>query len=242
MAQQVRGLKTSRLIVETAAQVFCERGYEGTSTTEILSRCHVTRGALYFHFASKQDLALAVLTEGSDVLLPSRRRLVLQSLIDFSLEHAYRLQTDVVTRASVRLRTELEYQGAVLPEGGDVREVILGLLREAEEAGEIVPSADPGEVADVLVGSCASVSLFRVGQESGLTRRVATLWRYLLPAVAVPGLLMSLQLVLDQAERRLRERLAGMPAGGRGEEATEPPADGPQEARPGWARPATLIG
>ncbi|MEW5660138.1 helix-turn-helix domain-containing protein, partial [Streptomyces cinereoruber] len=61
MAQQARGIRTRRTILESAAAVFAERGYERTTIGEILVRAGVTKGALYFHFASKEDLALGVL-------------------------------------------------------------------------------------------------------------------------------------------------------------------------------------
>jgi AcrR family transcriptional regulator len=43
-----------------ARQLFTEQGYAATSTTEIADRAGVTRGALYHHFAAKDDLFRAV--------------------------------------------------------------------------------------------------------------------------------------------------------------------------------------
>ncbi len=41
-------------------ELFAERGFAGTSTEEIVQRAQVTRGALYYHFRSKEDLFRAV--------------------------------------------------------------------------------------------------------------------------------------------------------------------------------------
>lgn len=50
MAKQARALQTRRSIVEAAASVFAEYGYERAATSEILRRANVTKGAMYFHF------------------------------------------------------------------------------------------------------------------------------------------------------------------------------------------------
>ncbi len=51
---------TRAALVAVARQLFTERGYAATSTTEIVERAGVTRGALYHHFAAKEELFRAV--------------------------------------------------------------------------------------------------------------------------------------------------------------------------------------
>jgi AcrR family transcriptional regulator len=51
---------TRELIVETAADLFSELGYETASIGEIQRRCGISRGALYHHFPSKEALFTAV--------------------------------------------------------------------------------------------------------------------------------------------------------------------------------------
>jgi AcrR family transcriptional regulator len=51
---------TRGTLLSVARDLFTERGYAATSTTEIADQAGVTRGALYHHFAAKDDLFRAV--------------------------------------------------------------------------------------------------------------------------------------------------------------------------------------
>jgi AcrR family transcriptional regulator len=57
-----RGTAKERLFV-AAGRVFANRGYHGSSVDEIVNAAGVTKGALYGHFASKQDLFIALLED-----------------------------------------------------------------------------------------------------------------------------------------------------------------------------------
>ncbi|MEV6183872.1 helix-turn-helix domain-containing protein, partial [Streptomyces sp. NPDC052015] len=61
MARQERAIRTRQTILVAAAEVFDEVGYEAATISDVLKRSGVTKGALYFHFTSKQELAQAVL-------------------------------------------------------------------------------------------------------------------------------------------------------------------------------------
>jgi AcrR family transcriptional regulator len=51
---------TRQRILDVALALFIEQGYDGTSLREIAERLGVTKAALYYHFASKEDLLLAL--------------------------------------------------------------------------------------------------------------------------------------------------------------------------------------
>lgn len=60
---QRRAWATRRALLVAAASRFAEVGYHDTSLSEVIAAGKVTKGALYFHFISKQALADAVVTE-----------------------------------------------------------------------------------------------------------------------------------------------------------------------------------
>lgn len=57
MSRKVEQGEVTRLaLVGAAIALFTEKGFAGTSTTEIVRRADVTRGALYHHFTDKEEL------------------------------------------------------------------------------------------------------------------------------------------------------------------------------------------
>ena len=54
-------------ILEVAARVFCERGYEATSMGDVAAAVGMTKAGLYHHIAGKEDLLAAIMTWGMDL-------------------------------------------------------------------------------------------------------------------------------------------------------------------------------
>jgi TetR/AcrR family transcriptional repressor of nem operon len=61
---------TRGLIIQTAMELFWEKGYGSTSIADILSRSQVNSGSLYHYFPGKQDLLVAVLETYRDGIGP----------------------------------------------------------------------------------------------------------------------------------------------------------------------------
>jgi AcrR family transcriptional regulator len=57
------GASTSRRIEEAALELFFERGYRSTTMRELALACGLTPGALYNHFASKDQILYSILKD-----------------------------------------------------------------------------------------------------------------------------------------------------------------------------------
>ena len=63
-------------LISVATQLFAERGYEATTTAAIAEAAGVTEPILYRHFASKQELFVAIVREMSGLTLRHWNELV----------------------------------------------------------------------------------------------------------------------------------------------------------------------
>jgi len=50
-------------LLDRATELFRSKGYSATSVDEIVKACGITKGSLYYHFDSKEDLALAAMDQ-----------------------------------------------------------------------------------------------------------------------------------------------------------------------------------
>lgn len=60
--------KTKRIIFKTAIKLFAEKGYENTGIEEITAVAGFAKGALYYHFETKEELFDLMLEEGTKLL------------------------------------------------------------------------------------------------------------------------------------------------------------------------------
>jgi len=58
--QEHRGTSTRERILDVALDLFTEKGFDRTSLREVAERVGVTKAALYYHFASKDDILMAL--------------------------------------------------------------------------------------------------------------------------------------------------------------------------------------
>ncbi|SEO46237.1 ScbR family autoregulator-binding transcription factor [Amycolatopsis saalfeldensis] len=191
MARQERAEQTRKTILEAAASRFDAVGFLGASLSDILSEAGVTKGALYFHFKSKEDLADALVQEQFSVLeaLPALDTPGLRTVIDWSQDMAQGLQSDVRVRASIRLVIE---QGSfVTPASNAYKQwidMIHGCLLAAKAAGDVRKEVNAHDLAQLVVSSFTGIQLSSqvLTGRTDLQERVAFMWSVLLPAIVPP--------------------------------------------------------
>jgi AcrR family transcriptional regulator len=75
-ALRARYDRRRELVVETAARVFAERGYDQTSVHELTEAMGLAAGGLYHYFESKQQLLIEICDQLMDPLLDEARELL----------------------------------------------------------------------------------------------------------------------------------------------------------------------
>ncbi|WNY33235.1 TetR family transcriptional regulator [Curtobacterium flaccumfaciens] len=109
---QERALQTRAAVVRGAAKVFERRGYAGASLDQIADEAGVTRGAMYFHFRSKEEIADAVIVEQHRVARVDAEVAIVkassafEAMIRMCTGLARQLVSDGVVSAGIRLTTD----------------------------------------------------------------------------------------------------------------------------------------
>jgi AcrR family transcriptional regulator len=207
MARQERAVRTRHAVIQAAAQVFAERGYAAATIAEILERAGVTKGALYFHFDSKEALARGVIEAQISDSRWLPRELKLQEWVDIGMLLAHQIPRDVILLAGIRLSADLQGRrmfGSAWPAW---IEMSTTLLAEAKERGEVLPHVVPVETAECFLGAWIGTQMFSEAATdwSDLSQRVSVLFNHMLPAIATPAALIRLDTAPDRGARVFEE-------------------------------------
>ena len=73
-----KGQRTRHSILLTAFDLMYRNGYRATSVDDILKKMDVTKGSFFYHFKSKEEMALAVIDE---IMYPGMKRIMIDPLI-----------------------------------------------------------------------------------------------------------------------------------------------------------------
>ncbi|MFF4252515.1 ScbR family autoregulator-binding transcription factor [Streptomyces sp. NPDC001663] len=207
MVKQERAVRTRRAILEAAGAVFDEHGYTSTTIAMVLERADVTKGALYFHFPSKESLAQAVLDEQLPLGAVPPQPCKLQEIIDITFVFGQRLLSNALLKGSVRLTVDQSAPPGV-DHSGPFRQWadhLVELLQQADKQGELLPAVQPRDTVELLVGAFAGIQLMSraLTDRDDLAHRISVLWSHILPSVAVPGLLPRIDAAPDRGPRVL---------------------------------------
>ncbi|MFJ8535970.1 ScbR family autoregulator-binding transcription factor [Streptomyces sp. NPDC093591] len=207
MARQERAIRTRKVILEAAGAVFDEHGYTATTIAMVLERAEVTKGALYFHFPSKESLAQAVLDEQLSLGAVPPQPCKLQELVDITFVFGQRLLSNSLLKGSVRLAVDQSGPPGV-DHSGPFRQWadhLLEILERARAQGELLPTVQPRQTVELVVGAFAGIQLMSraLNDRDDLAERISVLWGHLLPSIALPGLLTGIDREPDRGARVL---------------------------------------
>ena len=155
--------RTRQRLLAEAQRLFRERGYAATSLEQIAEAAEVTKGAIYGHFASKEDLLLSAIEAGRDTtpeyvtLLNDQSRPVRERLAEFS--RAVAAEDPGVTE---ELAVFLEFFAALLRAPDALQRYSSGLERRLQEIADTdtdEPSAGNTTVQAWTIGLALVVGL-----------------------------------------------------------------------------------
>ncbi|PBC35263.1 TetR family transcriptional regulator [Rhodococcus sp. ACS1] len=190
MATQKRAEITRRALLHAAAEVFTRRGYADTKLSEILTQALATKGALYFHYASKEELARAVIEEGTHrftlVCTPylDSPTPAFEAMIGISFVTVDAALNDAVMGATFRLITEMgDYRSSETDTFATWISTYQLLARRAIDEGDLREDTDPDAVGQLLVELFAGARLLATDNPVALPTRTAKAWDLLLPVL-----------------------------------------------------------
>jgi AcrR family transcriptional regulator len=189
LARQDRAERTRNAILDAAAEVFDERGFNGASLSDILARAGVTKGALYFHFSSKEELARVIIEEQwAWELPPIDESRAIQTLIDLTHNFAHHLATNSRVRASNRLVTEANFTAPAPQVYTRWLEIVHDMLKIAHARGDLKKEWDIDKVSLWLGGAFVGIQTMSevlTGRQD-IHERVTDLWEISLPGLVPP--------------------------------------------------------
>ena len=103
------------IIVETATSLFSENGFEKTSVAAICETANVSKGLVYHHFKSKDEILIAIYEQSTQEMMslssdeskkkPKERLIEIIEIICYQLENDtlfYKLNVNIMFQPSTR--------------------------------------------------------------------------------------------------------------------------------------------
>jgi AcrR family transcriptional regulator len=184
----VTAAQTRDRLLRAAADVFAERGYDGTRVAHIAAAAGVSNGALYAHFGSKAELLTGALRAHGRRLLadmiaadPGRPVTELLLAVGRSLSHPRGARGYLIVEALVGARRDDALAEQMRCYIGERADQLVDLIRIAQAGAELDPALSPDALAHfcllLAMGSALiTPDLHEVGEQewAALLARVVT--------------------------------------------------------------------
>ena len=211
-----RKARTRALLLQAAARVYARRGFDGATLDEVAAEAGFTKGAVYSHFGSKENLLLALSEEQRSAQLAEQLQLFDRERASWERPLAgsarwmetlreepdrFRLFIELWVRAQRDERVRAMLAGGV----EELRAMIAGFARAGAEDAGLDPDPDADrQAASVFVALTMGMGLLALLDEEAVP----------------PGLLgdaLSLLIRASEADSEARALLGGrQPAGAGG--------------------------
>ena len=156
-------------VMDVAARIFSEKGYEATSIQEIAEEVGILKGSLYYYIETKEDLLFGVIKAAYDAALGVVRELerrdggaleLIEALVYRHAEvfAATQVQSSVFFKEFRALSADRQKE---IREAGDIYSRFLrSQIRRGQDAGEIDPEINPRLAAIGIIGMMNSMAFW----------------------------------------------------------------------------------
>lgn len=155
--RELNKINCRKRILKASRKLFSTKGYEDTMIEDIAKRAEVSKATVYNYFPNKESLLIGT----ADEVLDRVKDLVKNDLRDCAnSEQKLRRVLGEFVQASVDylgLSRKLTYlnsceESALFSTRKEMVEILLGLIRSAQDEQVFRADADPDDIVDVIVG------------------------------------------------------------------------------------------
>lgn len=195
MVRQARSEATRQKIIDSAVDLINEIGYPAAGLADIIERAEMTKGALYYHFDSKEVLATAIIDDGGGRVINAFRAAgrtgspALENIIHGVFTVADTIRTDKLAQAASRLlRTFGGFNPAAKRTYGEFLSEMTERVETAIAEGDMSPDVKAEAVARTIFGSMLGSELLSAALTDGkdLGNQFVSTWEVILPAIVAP--------------------------------------------------------
>jgi AcrR family transcriptional regulator len=184
MPQQERSEHTFNLVLDSAAAEFERVGFAGARMDDIVERTGLTKGAVYFHFKSKQALAEELVADKYQQWSPVIDSVNAEGARGLDAIRLLSVRVAAVFRDNVRVRAAMTLSQELFPANPDVNAytgwatLVTSYLQQAESDGNLRPNLDIPVIARTAVRAFFGVYMIanELGDLDHLVPQVNELW------------------------------------------------------------------
>lgn len=188
---QSRALATRQGIIDAAVDLFAAHGYGETSLTDITKTAKVTAGAFYYHFASKQAVADAIIEQGWPKAVEILTRTLdsrgpgLEKVITMTFEISALLDRDRVASVSNKLNQAFGELSVAGREGYRRRaETFITRVADVLQRSDLRNDITPEQVGSLVWINLHGCNLLSDALGDSVFTRLGLSWQVMLASVA----------------------------------------------------------
>jgi AcrR family transcriptional regulator len=174
--RQERAERTRAHIIDTAATGFAEHGFDGVSFNDLVKASGLSKGAFYFHFSSKDDLASAAFRAKQEDLLsrlvsePQPTKASERVLFLFR-RRAQLILEDPALGCVTRLGSELNLRSSAESAYASFHDLALGMIAgvvsDGQRAGEFRADLRPEAAARAIFAAIVGIDSLSLLSSAG---------------------------------------------------------------------------